>query len=82
MRSTSFGKDTGLQARMLLTMFLLGLVYVAFVGVLFASGASGVMIVIVAGGLVAVQLFAAEAIGLRAMGAREVTPRRHRNCTR
>jgi hypothetical protein len=25
---TSFGRDTGLQARMVLTMFLLGLVYV------------------------------------------------------
>ncbi|WP_372790646.1 zinc metalloprotease HtpX [Paraconexibacter sp.] len=74
MRSTSFGKDTGLQARMLLTMFLLGAVYVAFVGVLFAAGASGVMIALVAGGLVAMQLFASEAIGLRAMGAREVSP--------
>jgi len=74
MRNTSFGKDTGLQARMLLTMFLLGAVYVAFVGVLFASGASGLMIAVVAGGLVALQFFASEAIGLRAMGAREVTP--------
>ena len=74
MKKTSFGKDTGLQARMLLTMFLLGAVYVAFVGVLFAAGASGVMIAVVAGGLVAVQFFASEAIGLRAMGAREVTP--------
>jgi heat shock protein HtpX len=74
MRSTSFGKDTGLQARMLLTMFLLGAVYVVFVGVLFAAGASGVVIAVVAGGLVFVQLFASEAIGLRAMGAREVSP--------
>lgn len=74
MRSTSFGRDTGLQARMLLTMFLLGLVYVAFVGVLFAAGASGVMIAVFAGGMVALQLFASEAIGLRAMGAREVSP--------
>src|SRR5437762_3551461 len=37
-RRTSFGKDTGLQARMVLTMFLLGLVYVVFIGVLFAMG--------------------------------------------
>ena len=34
----SFGKDTGLQARMVLTMFLLGLVYAVLVGVLFAAG--------------------------------------------
>ena len=38
-RHSNFGKDGGLQARMLLTMFLLGLVYVVFVGVLFAAGA-------------------------------------------
>src|SRR4051812_11704880 len=38
-RPTSFGRDTGLQTRMLLTMFLLGLVYVVFIGVLFAAGA-------------------------------------------
>ena len=31
-RPTSFGRDTGLQIRMTVTMFLLGLVYVVFVG--------------------------------------------------
>src|SRR5665647_2159251 len=40
-RRQSFGKDTGLQARMLLTLFLLGLLYAVFVGVLFAAGAGG-----------------------------------------
>jgi ABC-type Na+ efflux pump permease subunit len=30
-RPTSFGKDTGLQVRMTVTMFLLGLVYVALI---------------------------------------------------
>ena len=39
-----FGRDPGLTARMLLTLFLLGLLYVALVGVLFASGASGITI--------------------------------------
>ena len=34
-----FGRDPGLQFRMLLTLFLLGLLYVVFVGVLFAAGA-------------------------------------------
>ena len=32
-RPTSFGKDTGLQVRMFLTMFLLGVVYVVLIGV-------------------------------------------------
>ena len=73
-RSTSFGRDTGLQVRMLVTMLLLGAVYVVLVGVLFASGASGVTILVVAGGLLALQFFAADKIGLRAMGAHEVSP--------
>ena len=73
-RPTSFGKDTGLQTRMLLVMFLLGLVYAVFVGVLFAAGASGVTILLVAGGLLAFQFFASDKIALRAMGAHEVSP--------
>jgi heat shock protein HtpX len=73
-RPTSFGRDTGLQTRMLLTMFLLGLVYVIFIGVLFAAGASAVVIVVFAGGLFLVQLFASDKLALRAMGAKEVTP--------
>ena len=73
-RPTSFGKDTRLQTRMLLVMFLLGLVYAVFVGVLFAAGASGVTILVVAGGLLAFQLFASDKLALRAMGAHEVSP--------
>jgi heat shock protein HtpX len=73
-RTTSFGRDTGLQARMLLTMFLLGAVYAVLIGVLFASGASGVTIIVIAGGLFALQVVSSEKLGLRAMGAREVSP--------
>jgi heat shock protein HtpX len=71
---TSFGRDTGLQVRMLVTMLLLGLVYVVFVGVLFAAGASGVTILVIAGGLLAFQFFASDKLALRAMGAHEVSP--------
>jgi heat shock protein HtpX len=59
---------------MLLTLFLLGLLYVALVGVLFASGASGVVIAVVAGGLLIGQFFLSDKLGLAAMGAKEVTP--------
>jgi heat shock protein HtpX len=59
---------------MLFTMFLLGLVYVAFVGVLFAAGANAGVIVVIAGGLALAQLFLSDKIGLAAMGAKEVTP--------
>ncbi len=58
---------------MLVTMFLLGLVYVVLVGVLFASGASGVLILIVAGGLLALQFFASDKLALRSVGAHEVS---------
>jgi heat shock protein HtpX len=74
MRNTSFGRDPGLQARMLLTMFLLGLVYVVLVGALVASGASGVTIIIIGGGLFLFQVFSSQKLALRAMGAREVSP--------
>ena len=71
---SSFGKDTGLQIRMATTLFLLGLVYVVFVGALFAAGVNAAFIVIVAGGLALLQLFASDKMALAAMGARVVTP--------
>jgi heat shock protein HtpX len=73
-RPTSFGRDTGLQARMVLTIFLLGAVYALLIGVLFAAGANGILILIVAGGLLALQLFTSDKLALRSMGAHEVSP--------
>ncbi len=55
-------------------MFLLGLLYVALVGVLFAAGAGAVTIIVIAGALFLGQLFLSDKIGLAAMGAKEVTP--------
>ena len=71
---TSFGKDTGLQIRMTVTMFLLGLVYVALVVALLAFGANGITVAIFAGGLAALNLFASDKLALAAMGARVVSP--------
>lgn len=73
-RSKSFGRDTGLQVRMVMTMFLLGAVYAVLVGALFASGASGVTIAVIAGGMFVFQIFASDKLALHAMGAHEVTP--------
>jgi heat shock protein HtpX len=73
-RRTSFGKDTGLQARMALTLFLLGLLYVVFVGVLFAAGAGAGIIVVVAVALLLLQLFASDKIALGTLGVKEVSP--------
>jgi heat shock protein HtpX len=79
---TRYAPDRGLQARMGLTMFLLGLVFVALVVALvfilaaFKQGA-GVIIffaLILGGGLTFGSLFWSDKIALRASGAREVTP--------
>jgi heat shock protein HtpX len=71
---TSFTRDPGLQFRMILTLFLLGVLYVVFAGALFAAGANGVVILLVCGGLALFQLFTSDKLALHAMGAREVTP--------
>ncbi len=73
-RSSTFGKDTGLQVRMAVVFFLLGALYVVLVGVLLASGASGITVAVIAGGLAALQLFGGDKLALRAMGGRVVTP--------
>ncbi len=73
-RNTSFGKDTGLQVRMALVFFLLGVLYVALVVALLSSGVNGVTVAFIAGGLALFQLFGSDKLALRAMGAREVTP--------
>jgi heat shock protein HtpX len=73
-RPTSFGKDTGLQVRMAVTIFLLGLVYVVLIVALLAVGANGITVAIIAGGLAALNLFASDKLALAAMGARVVTP--------
>jgi heat shock protein HtpX len=69
-----FPRDWGLQFRMLSTLFLLGLLYVGFVGVLLAAGAGAVTIVVVIGALTLAQLFLSDKLALRAMGAKEVSP--------
>jgi heat shock protein HtpX len=70
----AFKRDGGLQARMLTTMFLMGLLYAAFAFVLFSLGAGvGVMVVFMSGLLLA-QLFLSDKIALASMGAKEVTP--------
>jgi heat shock protein HtpX len=73
-RPTSFGRDPGLQLRMVLTMFLLGLVYVVLVVALLAAGAGAVTVAVIAGALALLNLFASDKLALAAMGARTVSP--------
>ena len=59
---------------MLLTMFLLGLVYVVFIGVLFAAGAGAGLIVVVALVLLLLQFFGSDKIAMSTLGVKEVSP--------
>ena len=59
---------------MLLTIFLLGLVYAILIAVLIAAGAGAVTIAVIAAALDALQLFTSDKIALYSMGAKEVTP--------
>ena len=68
-----FGRDTGLQARMVLTMFLLGLVYVVLIAVAIGSGGGIGIVILIAAAFFGVQLFASDKIALSAMGAKEVS---------
>jgi heat shock protein HtpX len=82
MARTRYAPDRGLTARMTATMFLLGLVFVAFValiiGIMAAAKASAAVIVLFAlvlgGGMAVMSLFYSDKIALAAAGAREVTP--------
>jgi heat shock protein HtpX len=69
----SFGRDRGLQARILLTIFLLGLVYVVLIAVLIAAGAGAILVAVIAGGLFLVQYFTSDKLALASMGAHEVS---------
>src|SRR6202453_4432430 len=79
---TRYAPDRGLTVRMTVTMFLLGLVFVAFVaaiiGVCIASHQSAAFIVVIAlifgGGSAFISLFYSDKIALAAAGAHEVTP--------
>jgi heat shock protein HtpX len=69
-----FPRDTGLQVRMLFTLFLLGLLYVALVGALLAAGTGLVLMVVIIAALSFAQFFFSDKLALAAMGAKEVSP--------
>ena len=69
-----YGRDRGLTTRMGLTMFLLGLVYVVFIGVIIAMGVGTVVVLVFAAGFLLIQLLFSDKLALRSMGAHTVTP--------
>ena len=78
MAHTRYIKDTGLTARMTLVMFLLGALFVAFIGVLIGLfGNSPGMILLLGGiglGVIWFQWYNSDTLALKAMRAREVQP--------
>jgi heat shock protein HtpX len=79
---TRYAPDRGLTTRMTLTMFLLGLVFVAFVAALvailsavhFSNGGIIFLAILLGGGLAIGSLFYSDKIALSTAGAREVSP--------
>ncbi|MDP6454542.1 MAG: zinc metalloprotease HtpX [SAR202 cluster bacterium] len=74
MRQPNYGKDTGLTLRIMFTMFMLGIVWVVFMGLLFWAGIPWFFIMGFAVVGVLFQYFSSEKIVLMTTGAREVSP--------
>src|SRR6476646_3188833 len=78
---TRFRPDRQLTGRIVLTVFLLGLLYVVFIAILLAVLKSWFMVVVIAGGALLIQYWFSDKIALTAMRAHvigpEVDPRLH-----
>jgi heat shock protein HtpX len=75
MKRKAYGRDAGLSLRMLLTSFLLGLLYIGFALVLFYIFNAGVwLMVVIVVGLAFFQYFTSDKLALAASGAKIVTP--------
>ncbi|UGY92504.1 zinc metalloprotease HtpX [Streptomyces gobiensis] len=74
MARTRYARDRGLTSRMVTTMFLIGLLYVVFMGVLLAAFPDiWLLILVFTGGLFIAQFWFSDRIAAYSMGAREVT---------
>lgn len=77
MATSRFIKDSGLTARMTLTMFLLGALFVGLVVAVMAfvrSTGGAVLVAVIAVGMAFWQWWSSDSVAMRAMRAREVTP--------
>lgn len=69
-----YGRDGGLTARMTLTLFGLGLIYVIFIGALIAAGVGAIFVLVIAAAFALVQIFFGDKIALASMRARVTEP--------
>jgi heat shock protein HtpX len=75
MKRKAYGRDTGLSTRLFLTMFTLGLIYVAFFVVMVNVLNVGIFaVVLIIGVLAFVQYYTSDKIALLASGAKIVEP--------
>ncbi|MFD7905995.1 zinc metalloprotease HtpX [Kitasatospora sp. NPDC059722] len=75
---TRFAPDRGLTGRMVGTMFVIGLLYVGFTGLLIVLlRGAWPLIVLISGGLFVAQFWFSDKITERAMGARPVSPEQY-----
>jgi heat shock protein HtpX len=75
MRRKAYGRDAGLSARMLLTTFLLGALYVVFAVVLIQVLDVGLVpMLLIVGALAIFQYYTSDKLALTASGAKVVTP--------
>jgi heat shock protein HtpX len=75
MKRKAFGRDFGLSSRIVLTSFLLGLLYVVFAVVLFQVLSVGLVpMLLIVVGLALFQYYTSDKLALAASGAKVVTP--------
>lgn len=72
--ASRFKPDRELSVRMVIVMFLLGLLYVAAIAGLIAYGINAVLVLVIAAGALVAQWYFSDKVALAAMRAREVTP--------
>jgi Zn-dependent protease with chaperone function len=65
--------DRGLEARMLLTMILLAVLYLAFLAVLVSQGVNNILIILFIGGFMLLQYYYSDKMILSTMGAKMVS---------
>ena len=70
----AFGRNRGLQTRMVITVLLLGLIYVVLIAVLIAAGVGAIAVAVIGCVLFLVQYFSSGQLALASMGADPVTP--------
>ncbi len=74
MRQRGYGRDPELTVRMFFTMFMLGLIYIAFIGLLLWAGVSFIFVALIAVAMALFQYYGSDKLVLAATRAKVVSP--------